>query len=179
MPAEHHARITFGGLESLGHPWLLQAFLDSPSDRAEPAALQGLLPTLALLIEARDPHTKGHCERLADYSVALGDAIGLGRDDVEALRQGGVLHDIGKIGIPDAVLLKPGRLTDDEYALMKRHPLIGKIVEHGLRELVISRGRTGYVALYSFEETQETVLVLAIRHQREAGYWNSGETDEA
>jgi len=70
-------------------------------------------------------------------------------------------------------------LIEEAVILLKRHPLIGRIVEHGLRELVISRGRTGYVALYSFEEAQETVLVLAIRHQREAGYWNSGETDEA
>jgi addiction module RelE/StbE family toxin len=64
-------------------------------------------------------------------------------------------------------------LIQEAVVLLKRHPLIGKTVEHGLRELVISRGRTGYVALYSFEEPQETVLVLAIRHQREAGYWAS------
>ena len=128
MPTEQHAQLVFGGLESLGHAVLLQACLNSPPEASEPPALDVLLPTLARLIEARDPHTKGHCERLADYSVALGEAIGLGRDDLETLRQGGVLHDIGKIGIPDAVLLKPGRLTADEYALMKRHPLIGDAI---------------------------------------------------
>lgn len=66
-------------------------------------------------------------------------------------------------------------LIQEAVVLLKRHPLIGRTVEYGLRELVISRGRTGYVALYSFEEVEETVLVLAIRHQRETGYWASEE----
>lgn len=61
-------------------------------------------------------------------------------------------------------------LIVEAVAVLKRHPLIGRPVEHDLRELVISRGRTGYVALYSFEQGQEAVLILAIRHQREAGY---------
>jgi plasmid stabilization system protein ParE len=61
-------------------------------------------------------------------------------------------------------------LIEEAVELLIRHPLIGRPIEHGLRELVISRGRTGYVALYSFEEDQDAVLVLAIRHQREAGY---------
>jgi plasmid stabilization system protein ParE len=62
-------------------------------------------------------------------------------------------------------------LIEEAVELLKRHPLVGRPVEHGLRELVISRGRTGYVALYSFEEARDAVLILAIRHQREAGYW--------
>lgn len=61
-------------------------------------------------------------------------------------------------------------LIEEAVALLARHPLIGRPVEHGMRELVISRGRTGYLALYSFEEAQDTVLVLAIRHEREAGF---------
>lgn len=61
-------------------------------------------------------------------------------------------------------------LIDEALGLLKRHPLIGRPVESGLRELVISRGRTGYVALYSFEAVHDAVLVLAIRHQREAGF---------
>jgi plasmid stabilization system protein ParE len=67
-------------------------------------------------------------------------------------------------------------LIEEAVGLLKRHPMIGRPVEEELRELVISRGNTGYVALYSFEEAQEAVLILAIRHQREAGYggriWN-------
>ena len=62
-------------------------------------------------------------------------------------------------------------LIEDAILILERHPLIGHTVEHGLRELVISRGDTGYVALYSFEEECDTVLVLALRHQREAGYF--------
>jgi putative two-component system response regulator len=81
--------------------------------------------TLALTIEARDPTTGGHCERLARHAVALGKALGLGESDLQALHRGGYLHDVGKVGVPDAVLLKRGPLTADEFALMKKHPDIG------------------------------------------------------
>lgn len=80
---------------------------------------------LALTIEARDPTTNGHCERLARYAVRLGRALGLEGDDLSALHRGGYLHDVGKVGVPDAVLLKPGRLTPAENDLMRRHPDIG------------------------------------------------------
>jgi len=62
-------------------------------------------------------------------------------------------------------------LIAEAVAILAHHPLIGRPAEHGLRELVISRGRTGYIALYSFETAQDCVLILAVRHQREAGYW--------
>jgi len=68
-------------------------------------------------------------------------------------------------------------LIEEAVGILKRHPLVGRPVESGLRELIISRGRTGYVALYSFEESEDAVLLLAIRHQREAGYWNQAEPD--
>ena len=63
-------------------------------------------------------------------------------------------------------------LIAEAVAILAHHPLIGRPAEHGLRELVISRGRTGYIALYSFETAQDCVLILAVRHQREAGYWS-------
>jgi plasmid stabilization system protein ParE len=66
-------------------------------------------------------------------------------------------------------------LIAEAVGLLARHPLIGRPVEYGLRELVISRGRTGYVALYSVEDEHDAVLILAIRHQREAGYGGYGE----
>ncbi|WP_301101162.1 type II toxin-antitoxin system RelE/ParE family toxin [Propionivibrio sp.] len=66
-------------------------------------------------------------------------------------------------------------LIEEAVNLLIRHPLVGRPVEHELRELVISRGRSGYLALYSLEEDQDAVLILAIRHQREAGYWGQGE----
>lgn len=62
-------------------------------------------------------------------------------------------------------------LIEEAVALLTRHPLIGRPVESAMHELVISRGRTGYVALYTFEPNQDAVLILAIRHQREAGFW--------
>jgi putative two-component system response regulator len=80
---------------------------------------------LALTIEARDPYTMGHCERLSRTAVGLGRALGLGIDDLSALHRGGYLHDIGKVGVPDSVLLKPAPLTAEESALMRRHPEIG------------------------------------------------------
>jgi putative two-component system response regulator len=80
---------------------------------------------LALTIEARDPTTNGHAERLSQHAVHLGRALSLADDDLHALRRGGYLHDIGKIGIPDSILLKPGSLTACEFELMKRHTLIG------------------------------------------------------
>ena len=67
-------------------------------------------------------------------------------------------------------------LIEEAVELLMRHPLIGRPVEHPLRELAISRGRTGYVALYSFEENHDAVLILAIRHQREVGY--SGQDED-
>jgi putative two-component system response regulator len=81
--------------------------------------------TLALTIEARDPSTNGHCERLALHAVRLGRALGMPDDDLDALHRGGYLHDVGKVGVPDAVLLKPGSLTTEEFEVMKRHPVIG------------------------------------------------------
>jgi addiction module RelE/StbE family toxin len=66
-------------------------------------------------------------------------------------------------------------LIEEAVSILKRHPLMGRPVKSGLRELVISRGRTGYLALYSFETPQNAILILGIRHQREAGYENNRE----
>ena len=86
---------------------------------------ESMIVSLALTIEARDTTTDGHCQRLAHYASALGRTLGLDADDVADLARGGFLHDLGKVGIPDAVLLKPGPLTPDEYELMKEHTVIG------------------------------------------------------
>jgi putative two-component system response regulator len=91
--------------------------------------------SLGRIIEARDASTNGHCERLARYSVALGEVLGLGEDDLNALYRGGFLHDVGKIGIPDRVLLKRGRLTRREYDVMKQHPVIGDDLCRSVRSL--------------------------------------------
>jgi putative two-component system response regulator len=116
-------------LEKPVHPHELRARVRSLSrmkylidalDSAESAFL-----ALALTIEARDPMTNGHCERLAKHAVRVGGALGLPDDDLDALQRGGYLHDVGKVGVPDSVLLKPGPLTPAEFEVMKRHPDIG------------------------------------------------------
>jgi putative two-component system response regulator len=96
---------------------------------------ESVIMSLALVIEARDAYTDGHCQRLAAYATALGKALQLGEDDLAALFRGGYLHDIGKVGIPDALLLKPGRLSDGEYLRIKDHPLIGDRLCGELRSL--------------------------------------------
>lgn len=86
---------------------------------------EAVIVSLALAIEARDANTDGHCHRLAAYGVDLGRRIGLDTDDLAALQRGGLLHDLGKVAIPDAILLKPSRLTPAEFEQMKRHTVIG------------------------------------------------------
>jgi len=87
------------------------------------ATLKGLARTL----EARDIETRGHSDRVVAYSLALGNRMGLSASDLVSLEQGALLHDIGKVGVPDSVLLKPGALTTDEWVRMRAH------VEQGLR----------------------------------------------
>lgn len=96
---------------------------------------EAVLMSLAMTIEARDTVTEGHCERLATYAATLGRALGLSEDDLGALHRGGYLHDIGKVGVPDAVLLKPGRLTPTEFEIMKSHTTIGDRLCSPLRSL--------------------------------------------
>src|SRR5580698_3155981 len=85
-----------------------------------------VLFSLALSIEAKDPYTKGHCDRLSSYSEALGRRLGLTQEQCVALRRAGVVHDIGKIGVPEHILLKQNALTDTEWAVMKEHPITGE-----------------------------------------------------
>lgn len=118
-------------------------FLSRPVERAELLARVGsllklkhrtdeleraeaVLFTLARSIEGKDPYTHGHCERLSDYSACLGEHLGLTGDETTALRRAGVVHDVGKIAVPDAILLKPGRLTEEEWKLIREHPVVGE-----------------------------------------------------
>ena len=87
------------------------------------------LETIQMLrytVEAKDSYTRGHSDRVSAYSVLIGEELGLYDKDLRVLKIGGLFHDIGKIGISDTILLKPGKLTDDEYSELKRHPAIGK-----------------------------------------------------
>ncbi len=80
---------------------------------------------MAKAIEAKDQYTGNHCERVMNFGLMIGKQIGLKEHDLNSLRYGGILHDVGKIGIPETVLNKPGSLTDQEYTIMKTHPEIG------------------------------------------------------
>ena len=87
---------------------------------------ESVLFSLARSIEGKDPYTHGHCERLAQDSVRLGEEVGLSDDQITALRRAGVVHDIGKVAVPDAILLKPGRLTPEEWEVIRQHPIVGE-----------------------------------------------------
>jgi putative two-component system response regulator len=87
---------------------------------------ESVLFSLARSIEGKDPYTHGHCERLSDYSTRLGEHLGLSEDQLIALRRAGIVHDVGKIAVPDAILLKPGSLTADEWTLIREHPVVGE-----------------------------------------------------
>lgn len=97
------------------------------------------LRSLVATIEARDPYTRNHSERVTKYAVRIACEMGLCSDDLDTIRFGGYLHDIGKIGVRDSVLLKPGRLTDAEFAEIRRHSLIGDEIVRPLKLLTRER----------------------------------------
>lgn len=82
----------------------------------------GALRALAAAIDGKDPYTRGHSERVMEYSAAMAEELGLSEEEVEKVRIGGLMHDLGKIAIEDKILRKPAPLTDEEYEIMKEHP---------------------------------------------------------
>ena len=98
--------------------------LSNTYEKLEKAYLDSI-ETLRYTVEAKDPYTKGHSDRVAEYSVLIGKELGLSENELKTIQVGGLFHDIGKIGIPDSILLKESRLTDDEYSEIKNHPSIG------------------------------------------------------
>lgn len=127
-------------------------FLPKPFDRLELAArvkslvrqkrlnedldhAEQVLFSIARAIESRDPNTGDHCERLVELSQAFGEYLNLTRAQIRNLRWGGYLHDLGKVGIPDSVLLKAGKLTPQEWEIMRQHVLIGEKICQPLRTM--------------------------------------------
>lgn len=96
---------------------------------------ESVLCTLGLSVESRDPYTEGHCERLAQNATDLGRHLGLDEESIVALRRGGYLHDLGKIAVPDEILKKGARLTPEEWAIMKQHPITGENICRPLKTL--------------------------------------------
>ncbi len=96
---------------------------------------EDVLCTLGLSVEARDPYTGGHCERLSRYASHMGMHLGLDEEAVVALRRGGYLHDLGKITVPDEILKKGTNLTSEEWQIMRQHPLTGEAICRPLKSL--------------------------------------------
>jgi len=92
--------------------------------KLEQAYLESI-ETLRFTVEAKDTYTRGHSDRVSEYSVLIGKKLGLSDNDLNTLKVGGLFHDIGKIGVPDSILLKNAKLTDEEYSEIKNHPSIG------------------------------------------------------
>ena len=98
--------------------------LAETNDKLEKAYLESV-QTLRYTVEAKDLYTRGHSDRVSEYSVLIGKKVGLPEEELKILKIGGLFHDIGKIGIPDSILQKNAKLTDDEYSEIKNHPSIG------------------------------------------------------
>ncbi len=132
--------IEAGADDFLNKPFILAEFaarvrsllrLKQITDELENA--ETVLFSLALGIEAKDPSTIGHCERLSRYSVRLAERLQLDSIALKALQRGGILHDIGKVGIPDSILLSPRALSSEERSVMQQHPVIGERICQPLR----------------------------------------------
>jgi putative two-component system response regulator len=111
----------------------LRALLRMKGFTDELESAEAVLLSLAKSIEAKDASTEEHCERLATLAIGIGERLGLGEEELKALHRGGFLHDLGKVAIPEAILLKPGPLTPRERGIMEQHPLIGEHICRPLR----------------------------------------------
>jgi putative nucleotidyltransferase with HDIG domain len=118
------------------------AELDNALESVEDA-YRSTLKALAQALETRDAETHGHSERVVTFSLRLGRELGLSKEQMKSLEFGSLLHDIGKIGVPDAILRKPAKLTDDEWVKMRQHPLHGQAI---LREIKFLEGAARVVA---------------------------------
>ncbi|WP_074433096.1 HD-GYP domain-containing protein [Neobacillus dielmonensis] len=90
-----------------------------------------LFTALSKTLDSRDTYTSDHSQNAAKYAARIASKMGLSKQVIDSIYQGGLLHDIGKIGIPEEILMKPGPLTEQEYAIIKKHPVIGfEIIKH-------------------------------------------------
>jgi putative two-component system response regulator len=127
--------VQFGAHDYLSKPFdpsdttvLIRKMVEKQRLQSDNIQLFDTIKVLALALDARDHYTHGHSREVTEYAVAIAKEMGLPVKEIEIIRDAGILHDIGKIGIPDAVLLKPGRLTEEEYEQIKKHPEIGKSI---------------------------------------------------
>ena len=98
--------------------------LENTYEKLEKAYMESI-QTIRYTVEAKDTYTRGHSDRVSEYSVLIGEKLGMSKEDIRRLQIGGLFHDVGKIGVPDNILQKNDKLTDDEYSEIKNHPTIG------------------------------------------------------
>ncbi len=115
----------------------IEEFVDKLKEAAEEnrELFMGSIRMLAAAIDEKDPYTRGHSGRVAKYSLILGDGLGLSAEELDRLRISALLHDVGKIGVDDRVLKKPGKLTDEEFELMKQHTVKGANIMRPVAQL--------------------------------------------
>ena len=143
--AEFHERVVVRGAaevrelaETFNH---MAGDIEQYVERLKQAAAEnrelflGSIKMLAAAIDEKDPYTRGHSGRVAKYSMIIGDKLGLNAEDLDRLRISALLHDVGKIGVDDRVLKKPGKLTDEEFDLMKQHPTKGANIMRPVAQL--------------------------------------------
>ncbi|MFZ0979583.1 MAG: HD domain-containing phosphohydrolase [Candidatus Acidiferrales bacterium] len=143
--AEFHERVRVRGAAEISE--LAETFnsmaghIEQYVDQLKAAAEQnrelflGSIRMLAAAIDEKDPYTRGHSGRVAKYSIIIGDGLGLSAEDLDRLRIAALLHDVGKIGVDDRVLKKPGKLTDEEFDLMKQHTVKGANIMRPVSQL--------------------------------------------
>ena len=115
------------GIKSIDQMNMIKKINEELSESKEKLE-KSYLETIEILrytVEAKDVYTRGHSDRVSEYSVLIGEKLGLSEEELKTLRIGGLFHDVGKIGIPDSILLKETKLSDDEYSEIKNHPSIG------------------------------------------------------
>ncbi len=117
----------------------IRSLLDLKRFTDELEHAEAMITSLALAVEARDSYTGGHCTRLAKAAVELGHRLGVGQDELRVLRLGGFLHDLGKLSVPDPILLKPGPFTEEERVVMRAHPVTGEQLCQPLNSLAAVR----------------------------------------
>ena len=97
-------------------------------------SVEDTIHALAIAVEAKDPYTEGHIERVASYALSLGREFGLSEEELALLRKGAILHDVGKIGVSESILLKAGSLTEEEFERVKSHAVVGEKICQPLKQ---------------------------------------------
>ncbi len=151
------------------HSQLLNVFAAHTASAFENARLYGqlwdmnleVIRSFAQAVEAKDVYTRGHSERVAIYATHLGNRLGLDKDDLHLLYTGGILHDIGKIGIPDVILNKPSKLTTEEFSVMQRHPELGRAILNQ----VTSFGNILPIIFYHHERVDGTGYPMGLQQE--------------